>query len=229
MRTNQGNILQSLRTVQTFLDTHSANLGDINSTGARKKLDDAIAELSDHESEQTGKALAARVETKRKASFRRDLLKKHMAPIARIAQLELPRTDELLPLRMPKGDISTSRLASAAYGMAKAAAPYSTTFVSAGLPADFAEKLTAAADTMITSMNDRSQHQSISNGATKAIQDRLSRGRKIVHVLDTMVTVTLEDDPKLLGAWRSVKRVNGVRRAVKVVDTPTPSAATVSS
>jgi hypothetical protein len=103
--------------------------------------------------------------------------------------------------------------AAAAYGMAKAATPYTTIFVSAGLAADFIAQLTAAADAMVTSVNDRTQHQSLSKGASGAIRERLSRGRKIVHVLDSLVSVQLENDPQLLGAWHSVKRVTRTRRS----------------
>ncbi|MDB4893602.1 MAG: hypothetical protein JWL61_5457 [Gemmatimonadetes bacterium] len=221
MKTDQGNVLQSLRIVQSFLDTHAASIRTINSTGARKQLDDAIIELAGHESEQSGKALAAQFETKKKTSCRRDLLKKNMTPISRIAQLELPRTEELFPLRMSKAGLSTARLAAAAYGMAKAAAPYSNIFVAAGLPADFLSSLTGAADAMLATVNDRAQHRSLSKGATRAIAVRLSTARKIIRVLDTLVSVALENDPKLLEAWNGVKRLPTPRRNTPpVVYTP---------
>ena len=105
--------------------------------------------------------------------------------------------------------------------IAKAATPYSSVFVDAGLPADFLASLTGAADVMLGTVNDRAQHRSLSKGATHAIVVRLSTARKIVRVLDTMVSVALENDPKLLEAWNGVKRLPTPRRsAPPVVYTP---------
>ena len=59
MQTIQGNMLQSLRTVQAFLEENAAKLTDVVNTGARQRRDDAIAELSGHASDQTGSALAS--------------------------------------------------------------------------------------------------------------------------------------------------------------------------
>ena len=221
MRTTQGNTLQSLRTTRTFLDTNDAVLGDINKTGVRKQLNDVMVDLSDHESEQAGKALDAQVETRKQRTLRQDLLRTQMIPIARVAKLALPRTEELLPLRMPRGQLSVTRLASAAKGMATAALPYTGVFVSAGLPADFITRLTNAADAMLASINQRTQSQSLSTGASRAIEERLSTARKVVNVLDALVTVTLANDPKLLAAWAGVTRVAGARRTPSPASAPT--------
>jgi len=59
VQTTQGNVLKSLRTVTAFLEEHAAKLTDVVNTGARQRLDDAIAELSGHASDQTGSALAS--------------------------------------------------------------------------------------------------------------------------------------------------------------------------
>jgi hypothetical protein len=61
MQTTQGNMLESLRTVKAFLEENAAKLTDVVNTGARQRLDDAIAELSGHASDQTGSALASHV------------------------------------------------------------------------------------------------------------------------------------------------------------------------
>ena len=54
MQTSQGTVLQSLRVVQQFLDQHTDRLAAVNQTGARKKLDDTINELTNHAATQTG-------------------------------------------------------------------------------------------------------------------------------------------------------------------------------
>ena len=90
-------------------------------TGARKRLDDAIIELSTHASDQTGSALRSQGATRKQKSLRTALLRDHMAPIARIARVDLPQAPEIEPLRMPRGRPTATRLAAAANGMAKAA------------------------------------------------------------------------------------------------------------
>ena len=129
MQTAQGNMLQSLRAVHAFLDENAAKLTGVVNTGARQKLDDAIAQLSTHASDQTGHYLAAQGATQKKAALRAALLRDHMAPIARIAAAELPASPEIEPLKMPRGRPATETLASLAYGMAQAATPFSAALV----------------------------------------------------------------------------------------------------
>ena len=90
MQTTQGSTLQSLRNVQAFLDANADKLAGVVKTGARKQLDDAVAELSSHASEQEGSNLASQSATRRQRSLRAALIRDHMEPIARIARAELP-------------------------------------------------------------------------------------------------------------------------------------------
>lgn len=221
MRTVQGSMLQSLRTVDAFLEEHADKLAGVVSSGSRQKLNDAIAELQSHAAEQTGSGLASQGATRKQLALRKALLRDHMAPIARIAKADLPQTPEIEPLRMPKGRPSIEKLAAAAYGMANAAAPFIGVFTTAGLPADFIAQLGNAADALVLSLSERSQSRGRQSGATKGLKSMLSAGRRIVHVLDAFVKSALKDDPALLANWNSVKRVQLV--AVRPA-TPTPPA-----
>jgi hypothetical protein len=207
MQTRQGSMLQSLRSVEAFLDQHADVLGNVVQSGARQKLADAIAALSTHVSGQAGSGLASRGATQRHYAIRRVLIRDHMAPVARIAAADLPRTPELVPLRMPAQNLPAEKLAAAAYGMADAARPFSDVFTTAGLPADFVEQLVAAADAMTASLDQRAQNRSTQRGATTGLRASLSAGRRIVHVLDAFVRTALKDDPALLSAWNGAKRV----------------------
>src|SRR6478672_10498722 len=164
MQTTQGNMLQSLRTVKAFLEENAAKLTDVVKTGARQRLDDAIAELSGHASDQTGSALASQGATLKQRTLRQALLRDHMAPISRIARSDLPQTPEIEPLRMPRGRPTIEKLSAAAFGMAKAAAPYTGVFIAAGLPPDFIARLEAAADALVVSVSDRSQSRGKRSG-----------------------------------------------------------------
>ena len=59
MQTTQGNMLQSLRAAEAFIDGNAATLTGVVSTGARQRLTGAIGALAAHVSDQTGSALAS--------------------------------------------------------------------------------------------------------------------------------------------------------------------------
>ena len=207
MQTTQGTMLQTLRSIQAFLDEEAAKLGPIVKSGSRQRLDAAIADLSVHATAQTGSSLASQGATQKQRVLRLALLRDHMAPIARISNAELPQTPQIEPLRMPKGKPTAERLAAAAAGMAKAATPCAAVFIEAGLPDDFITGLTDAADAMIESLRIRSQSRGKSTGATSGLKVRLADATKTVLVLDSFVKSAQKDDPALLANWNSVKNV----------------------
>lgn len=228
MRTRQGSVFQSLRSVRAFLTANAAALGAIPGSGARKRLDDIVVALDGHAGAQSGTNLAAQSATQKHHVLRRALLHDHMAPIARIAASELPDSPELAPLRMPKGRPSAERLRALAYGMADAATPFADTFKNAGLADDFLVQLTAAADAMLGSVGDRRQSRVARAAATEGITVLLSAGRKVVHVLDAMVKRALKNDSSLLAAWNSAKRVQlvpGGGPSPEPAPAPTPAPA----
>jgi hypothetical protein len=225
MQTKQGNMLQSLRNVQTFLDDNTAVLDTVVQTGARRRLNDAIAQLATHASDQDASHIASQGSTRQQGALRTVLLQDHMSPIARVARADLPNTPAIEPLRMPKGRPSIERLATAAYGMAKAAVPFAPVFVAAGLRADFVAQLNAAADAMIAAVGDQAQNRGKRSGATKGLADRLTEGRKVVHILDAFVKTALRSDVPLLANWEKVKRVQRVGARTTTATPPTPSPA----
>src|SRR4030081_2173295 len=103
MQTKQGNMLLSLRTVQEFLERNKDVLPELVKTGARQRLDEVIASLNGHASNQAGSAIGMRGATKLQRTLRTALRRDHMAPIARIAKLDLPPVPDLQALRMPRG------------------------------------------------------------------------------------------------------------------------------
>jgi len=68
-------------------------------------------------------------------------------------------------------------------------------------------QLTAATDAMTGAISERTSNRGRRSGATVGIKERLSAGRKIVHILDAFVKSALKDDPSLLRNWSLVKRV----------------------
>jgi hypothetical protein len=210
MQTKQGAVLESLRAVDLFLTDNAEQLGDVVRSGARQKLAEALAELDVHATNQEGGNLTAKGRTKLKHDLQRRLRRRHMRPIARIARSDLPKTTELEPLKMPKGRPTAAKLVALADGMAQAAAPFADTFIEAGLPPDFLERLKTASSDLAAMVSDRTQSRGKQAGATTGLKQKLSSARKLVHVLDAFVDAALEGNEPLLTTWESVKHVRKI-------------------
>lgn len=223
MRTKQGTVFQSLRAVQGFLTEHADKLAGVVQTGAKKRLEDAIAALDTHASTQTGSFIDSQSLTQRQKSLRTVLRRDHMAPVARIARADLPNTPEFRPLRMPRGRITPEKFAAAASGMAQVAARYTDTFTAAGMPADFVDRLDDAADNMLNSLADRTRTRGRRRGATEGLREKLSEGRKVVAILDAFVSTALAGDPSLLADWKIIVRVPKTTGRIVPTDAPPAS------
>jgi hypothetical protein len=198
--------LESVRGARDFLDANAARLPGIADGFQRQKLDGIIVELEGFVGAQAGNALKATGATRKHATMRRELLRDHMAPIAKIAAAE-PQIPELEALTMPAGNMSIERLRQAAIGMAKAAEQYADVFIKSSLPADFINELLAAADAMVAPVGARKQSRASRAGATKGLTAALSAARKTVHALDALIKRALKDDTALVAAWRTASRV----------------------
>ncbi|CAN5178783.1 hypothetical protein BH09GEM1_BH09GEM1_46590 [soil metagenome] len=69
MRTKQGNMLQSLRNVESFLDESAAALDAIAQTGARPRLEDAITQLATHATDQDASHIASHACTRQQVRY----------------------------------------------------------------------------------------------------------------------------------------------------------------
>jgi hypothetical protein len=230
MQTRQGAVLESLRNVETFLDEHAERLADVVDTGARRKLDELLAELETHASDQVADNLGAQGALNTTQMLHRRLRRWHMRPIARIARSDLPETTAIEPLKMPKGKPTAERLVAYAEGMAQAAAPFAGTFVAAGLPSDFIARLKTATNELRTAVNARVQHRGRQVGATTGLKQKLSSARRLVQVLDVFVETALDGDEPLLASWKIVKRVRRIASQPKTpVVVATSTTATTTS
>ena len=228
MQTKQGNMLQSLRNVEVFLDANATQLAGVVQSDMRQRLTDAITSLESHVSAQTEGTFGSKGATQKHKALRRALIRDHMIPIARIAAADLPDTPELHPLRLPASGVSVQRLAAAAHGMADAAQKYADTFTRATLPVDFAAQLSAAADAMIASIGDRTKNVLVRRGATAGLKKTLFDARRIVGVLDALVRSRLQRQPSLLAAWKSAKRVTQLPRRAAAGESSTPAVPVVA-
>jgi hypothetical protein len=75
MQTRQTDTLQSLPSVQAFLDDHAAALPGISHGAARTRLDTLVAELESHVTVQAATDFASKGATRKVRALRRALLR----------------------------------------------------------------------------------------------------------------------------------------------------------
>lgn len=222
MNTNQAHVLASIRNATGFLDEHAALFAAKIKPAFLTRLTTALATLSATIAEQESLTRKVKGSAKDRAALRIVLLHEHMAPIARVARIELPNTPSIAQFTMPKSRLSTEKLAAAASGMAQAALPYHDVFVAAALPDDFITQLTEARDAMLAASTQRASHSSGRKGATSGLRSQLTEARAILHAMDAIVRPVIKGDATLLATWKSISRVQKARTSAVVVATPAP-------
>ena len=203
----QTNMLQSLRAIEQFLNDNAAEFSSVVNTGTRQRLTRIIAALETHKSDQNEHGVAIANGARQQYELRKQLIRDHMAPIARIARADIPQAPNISGFRLPRGVPGVEKLTAYADGMAKAAVPYTGIFVGAGLAPDFITQLQRASAALINMRTKRTTISARRTGATKSLKSNLTAGRKVVHVLDAFIQTALLDKPTLLTNWNAVKRV----------------------
>ena len=218
MKQSQARLAQSLRAVQGFIANHADRLPGVARSGARRKLDELVQTFSDDADSQAASDLAAQMATREHHALRTALLRDHMQPIVKIAALEASALPALSVLRMPPRWASPERLHAYALGMADSAAQSAHVFTAAGLPANFAEQLTDAADATLAAVGARTSRRQARARATAGVRVTISAARRAVGALDALVTSALHTDAALLVAWKSaIHPERGRRRAAAAI------------
>ncbi len=225
MQSRQGSTHQSLRDANGILIDHADRLGDIPNCGAARQLSACLVKIDEHDNQQRSRGLFAQSSSHRANSLRRVVLRNHMAPIARVAAVALPRTEELKPLRLPRGGVSFSNVVSAARGMATVAKTREDIFIAAGLAPDFIAQLVSATDALQASLDARGKSRHLKKGATVGIGTTIREARQAVRVLDSLVRIALEDDPALLTAWNAARTIRrpSAKPSAAPVEVATPA------
>jgi len=235
MNQQQMYVRNTLVNVQRFLDANATALGPVNTSGARKALDDAIAGLTDHSVSQTEHIIGSTGETEKQRVLRLALRKQFLAPVARVAAAKLGDVPEIATLRLPSKDLIGAALVDAANAMANAAGPYAATFVAAGLKPDFLDALRTMAQLVETSLGGRTDHVTLRRGSTIALGAAAAAGRTAIRLLDAAIQQQVPDDAQLLAEWAAVKRIprkpgpSRVALAEATPSAPPPALAVTSS
>jgi len=223
MKVRQGNMLTALESTRRFLDDNQAALVGVMTPATRQKFDDAIGELSSTAMAQNQFTRDLKGSFAVQAACRTALIRNHMTPIAKIATLELSQLPELVKFSLPHRRVTIQQLGAHADGMAEGARPYAQVFIDAGRRPDFIDRLKQAADQMRAAAYDAAQGRVRIKGTTTGLTQKLSRARKIVHMLDAFVKEAVSSDKALLDSWNIAKRV---RLSTSSARTTTPGAST---
>ena len=210
MRHSQGQVFNTGRRIQTFLDANDSLFSGINKSATRAELDTVVTALGNDVGLQATGRTTARGESANQRTLRLALRLNHMRPIASMAKLRLRTVPNFAALTLPSPHLTGKSLVAHATGMGGAAKPYEQVFVDGGLPADFLDRLSAATAAVEASLVTRATARGQQSQATGSLKQLEIRGRRLFRALNDLVVPVLSADVAhsgLLAEWKSVRRV----------------------
>ena len=230
----QERVIQSFRRVQGWFVANPEYVAANPKLGVQlDALNGIVNRISDHAIVQNTQHAQSLLISKDELEKRHALVAHHMAPIVKVARALRGTVPGIGVLSLPKGNASKSEVIMAANAMAEKAMNHKDVLLESGLPADFIEQLQQAAATLKTSLDDRGLARAGWVAATKGVRGELALGRRVVTILDAVVTHLIRSDPVKLAEWEQLKRVTvkGVagRSPVAPVDAGSTSIATSSA
>ena len=228
MQLKQLHTLQALRSVRDFLDRNELDVRMGPLAPHIVTLTSSIDRLESVIVEQEAKGKLSRAGTALKKRLARSVLLELMRPIARMAPA-LFKNDEVLltALSMPRRRQPAAVLA-AAIAMADNAAAHVQEYVAGGLPPDFIERLRAGAGQLKLVTDTQTKDRGRRTASTEGTRDAVTQARRVVRLIDAMVSPALESDREHLAEWRTLYRQVRQRTVVPAaesenpVGTPTP-------
>jgi hypothetical protein len=210
MQARQKQVIEAYQRVQDFLAGNPAPPPASYGT-PKQLLDEVVARLTDHSTDQVAGGRLSRAETQRTKSLRNTLRELHLRPISKIAKASLRDAPGIeRALKMPAPQLSTTQLVAEANGMRDAVAQYSPAFIKNGRPEDFIAKLNAAIEELRQSILGRARNVGKKVGAKEGMSQEIQRGREAVEMLDAIVTTSFASNRDVLAKWRIAKRIQSV-------------------
>jgi hypothetical protein len=230
----QERVFESFRREEGWLTVNPQYVQSNPSLGHHlETLNGIVSRISDHAVAQITQFAQTTLISKDEIEKRREVLSHQMLPIAKIGRALRGTVPGIGVLVMPKGNASSAELVTAAAVMGQKAEIYKDVLVENGLPADFIEQLATAATALKTSIDGRGLARASRVAATRGLQSEMALGRRVVAIIDAIVTRQLRSEPAKLAEWEQLKRVTvkGVvpRPTIGLVDagsTPVQTSAT---
>jgi hypothetical protein len=210
MLAKQKQLIESYQRVQAFLQANPAP-APVSYGGPKEELDDVVAQLSGHSTEQVVGTRLSAAERSRQQSLCNKLRDHHLRPIVAIARAtmaDLPGIEKAL--RLPPKLLSVTKLVAEANAIKESVAQYEPAFVKNGRPVDFLAQLSAAIDAVSQCTMGRAQLVGRQVGAKAGIAQEARRGRHAVEMLDSIVRVAFEGNDVVMRTWEVAKRVKAL-------------------
>jgi hypothetical protein len=231
----QERVVESFRRVQGWFAVNPQYVAANPALGTQIETFNGIVErLSGHATAQDTQFAQSLLISKDEIAKRREVLSHQMAPIAQVARALAGTVPGIGVLTMPKGNVSTPGIIASAIAMAQKAEIYRKVLVESGLPADVIEQLQEAAAALKASLDGRGLARASRVAATRGVGSELALGRRVVAIIDAVVTRQIRSEPAKLGEWEQLKRVmlkgGAVHSAVApVVTSATPTQTSLPS
>jgi hypothetical protein len=229
MNAYQERVLQSFRRVEGWFAANPEYVAGNAALGHQlETLTGIVRRLSDHVTAQDTQRAQSLLISKDEVEQRREVLTYQMAPIAKVARALRGTVPGIGVLSLPRGNVQTAEVITAATAMAQKGEIYKDVLVESGLPADFVAQLMAAAAALKASLDGRGLARASRVAATRGVGSELALGRRVVAILDAVVTRQIRSQPAKVAEWEQLKRVTvkgtAVRAQVELVETgSTPS------
>jgi hypothetical protein len=231
MNAYQERVVQSFRRVEGWFAANPQYVAANPALGTQvEALSGIVSRLSDHVTAQDTEHAQSLLISKDETEKRREVVAHHMTPIAKVARALRGTVEGIGVLVLPKPHVSTPEIIRAATAMAEKAELHKDVLVKSGLPADFIEQLQQAAAVLKASVDGRGLARASRAAATRGVESELGDARRVVAIIDAVVTRSIHSEPAKLAEWEQLKRVvvksSVSHGAVGLVDTGSGSAET---
>jgi hypothetical protein len=208
MNSYEDRVGQSLRRVEGWFVANPDLVAGNPSLGTQvEALKGVVIRLSDHATAQDTQYAQTLLISKDEIDKRREVLRHRMAPIAQVGRALRGTVPGIGVLTMPKANAPTAEIITAAAVMSQKAEIYKDVLVENGLPADFIEQLKQASDALKASVDGRGLARASMVAATRGVKSEVALGRRVVAIIDAVVTGLLRSNPTKLAEWEQLKRV----------------------
>ena len=223
MKTTEVRTFDAGRRVQGFLDTNAPTIGTAVPPSLRAKFDAAVSQIVQFQHEQEAATAAAKGETVNQAALRSDLFKHLVAPIGKVAKINLRQSNDLPALVVPAAAQRRKDFVAKVNTLADTASKYEPMFVEHGLPADFIAQIRAGATAVAASAVARERQQSGLSAATKGLAVASKSVHDLIGVLNGILAKLFKTNLPLAADWKASKKIR------QAVVTPLPTGGLVAS
>ena len=220
MQKHHTKLIEALERVEGFLDTNQGVMASVITSKAHQNFTASRERMVEHMKAQDEHTRGIRrtVATKQRLAVR--VIRAHMRPITIVARKQLPTAGEFGALRVPGRRGRLVALVAAGHGMARAAKLHEATFLEAGLPADFIERLAAATDALSEAITAKGETEALRVRATSGLRKEGRVASFALRLIDTMVRSAIETDNVLLDEWTKVSRVAAAAISPRALNDP---------